>query len=243
MPLAIYPASANLTTRVPLPFFGSGGTAPYTFSVTGAGGTISPTGVYTAPSSLTDNGLAQDIVKVTDSLGAEANATVYVGNCIQLLMDILRVELNLAQDCVYLYNQKIFLPEGQNMAIAVGVVAPKVFGNNKKLNSAGDMVQTINMSLMLDLNIISRDLSALNRKEEVVMALNSVYSDQQQALNSFRIFPITTPFVNLSQEDGSAIPYRFNISVNMQYAVTKTKAVPYFTEFAEPTVTTDPDGP
>jgi hypothetical protein len=47
-------------------------------------------------------------------------------------------------------------------------------------------------------------------------------------------------FVNLSMIDGDAIPYRFNISVNMQYFVRKVKAVAYFDDFADVEVTTEP---
>ncbi len=74
----------------------------------------------------------------------------------------------------------------------------------------------------------------------MILALNSVYAEQQQELNSFRIFPLSQSFVNLSELEGAAIPYRFTISINMQYAVVKTKSVPYYDTFSAATVATDP---
>jgi hypothetical protein len=98
------------------------------------------------------------------------------------------------------------------------------------------------MLATLSIDIISRSTQALLRKEEVLMALNSNYSEYQQEANSFYIgrLPVGAQFVNLSQIDGAAIPYRFNISINMQYFSRRIKPVDYFDEFSEVAVTTEP---
>jgi hypothetical protein len=156
--------------------------------------------------------------------------------------------MSIPNDHIYLWDQKIFQPSDSNLYIAVGVHSCKVFGNN---NSPGIVMgdpdwslqfQSVNMMATLDLDLISRGPAARDRKEEVIMALNSVYSERQQDSNSFSIgrIPAGARFQNLSLIDGAAIPYRFRISVNMQYTVTKTSAVDYFDDFEEEEITTNP---
>ena len=132
---------------------------------------------------------------------------------------------------MYFYNQKINLPRDQKLYIAVGVLNAKAFGNtNTKDPSGVGLVeeQVVNMQNILSVDIMSRSTDAFFRKEEVLMALNSQYSQNQQTANSFYIAKISSSFVNLSDQDGAAIPYRFNISVSMQYALKKSKPVSYY---------------
>lgn len=100
-------------------------------------------------------------------------------------------------------------------------------------------VQSVNMQAILDIDIISRGPDARDKKELIPLALNSVYSVQQQEANSFYIglLPSGSRFINLSQIDGAAIPYRFKISYAIQYFITNNNLVPYYTSFATPQVT------
>jgi hypothetical protein len=73
-PLAISPSSITLTAGSSITFSASGGLTPYSFSIAAGAGTIDPaSGVYTAP---TEVGV--DTVRVTDSAGSIAEATVTV---------------------------------------------------------------------------------------------------------------------------------------------------------------------
>lgn len=94
---------------------------------------------------------------------------------------------------------------------------------------------------VLTIDLISRSFEAYRRKEELLMALASNYSLTQQERNSFFIGkrPAGGQFVNLSNIDGAAIPYRFNLSLNIQYFSTVTKAVDYFDQFNDADVVTE----
>lgn len=226
---------------------GLGGTAPYVYSIipNGAGGSIdSSTGIYMAPLVASNDPLKQyDTIVVTDSLKATAKFDMLITDALGLFCDVIQKELGLPQGRVYLYNQKVFQPPDASLYVAVMVLTCKPFGNTKQYDPTTglDSIQSTNMRATLSVDIISRDLSALRRKEEVIMALNSDYSESQQEFNSFQIgkLPPGGQFVNLSNIDGAAIPYRFNISVNIQYFVKKIKAVPYFDTFLPITVTTE----
>jgi hypothetical protein len=229
--------------NVPASFAAIGGTAPYVYSVIagGSGGTInSSTGWYSAPAFYSsDANRRYDTIQVVDFLGATALAQILVGSVISLFCDILEKEMNLSNGRVYFWDQKINEPTDSNLFIAVSNPISRPYANiNRIIN--GVEFQTCNYFATLDADIISRSADARDRKGEIVLALNSTYSEQQQEINSFQIAKITAPFPCLSIIDGAAIPYRYKISVNILYAEAKSKAIPYFNTFAQPTVYTNP---
>jgi len=184
-----------------------------------------------------------DTIQVVDSLGAIASSQIMVGTPLLLFCDIIQKELGLANGRVYLWDQKIMQPTDSGLYVAVSVLSCKPFANTNSFNGAtGDAIQSVNMYALLQVDIISRGPEARDRKEEVILALESNYAQSQQEGNSFYIgkLPPGSQFVNLSNQDGAAIPYRFNISVALQYFFVKTKAVPYYDDFSAVAVTTEP---
>lgn len=247
MSISVIQNATAVSPGISTAFLGIGGTGPYTYTVLpgGAGGTIDSSGIYTAPSSLPQTpSTSIDTIRVVDSLGAVASGTILVGSALELLCDILQNQLGLAPGRVYLWDQKINMPTDNGLYIAVSVPMCKPFGNNiSYLSSSGlNSNGVVNMMATVDIDIISRGPAARDEKEQVLIALMSVYSEQQQEANSFHIarLPVSGKFINLSQIDGAAIPYRYKISFNMTYGVTKLKPVPYFSDFRQPSVVTNP---
>ena len=115
-------------------FAASGGTPPYTFSISnsGAGGTINPyTGQYVAPYSLISTPQTSiDVVTVTDSVSATASAPITVGGVLELICDIIQNYLSIPSDHLYLWDQKINMPTDSNLYVAVSMMTCKPFGNN-----------------------------------------------------------------------------------------------------------------
>lgn len=209
-------------------FLGQGGVEPYVYSVVvgGNGGTINAsTGVYTAPSTY-----GIDTVVVTDALAATAELAILTGTALELFCDVIQTSMSLTQGQVYLWDQKINIPTDSRLYIAIGVRSCKPFGNSTKMVD-GVSMQSVNMSADLDINILSRSAEALNRKEEVILALQSQYAEAQQESNSFYISQLSHSFVNLSEIDGAAIPYRFVVGARIQYFFTKAVAASYFGTF------------
>lgn len=245
MSLSIAQTLTAVAPNITSSFQAAGGTAPYTYSVrpNGAGGTIDSTGLYTAPNSFgtTPQSLIDTIQVVDSSVPAlQVIATILVGSPLHLFCDILQQGLSLPDGRVYLWNQKIFQPTDSGLYIAVSLSRARAFGNNKTHDSSGNSIQTVNMVGYLDIDIMSRDGSARDKKEFVPMALQSDYSERQQEANSFSIgrIPSGSQFVNLSAIDGAAIPYRYKISVQMQYAQQLTQPTDYFDVFSNPNIPT-----
>lgn len=63
------------------------------------------------------------------------------------------------------------------------------------------------------ISILSRDTQALTRRWEIIAALQSIYSQQQQEANSFKIFRLPLNFVNASSAEGGSNINRFSITV------------------------------
>ena len=246
MSLVITQTLTAVCPNITSSFFTAGGSSPYVYAVApnGAGGTInSSTGLYTAPTVIgTTPQTLIDTIQVTDAGSNTTSATILVGTPLHLLCDILQNGLSLPQGRVYLWNQKVFQPTDSGMYIAVSMPRARAFANNKTYDSNGNVIQTINMLGYVDIDIMSRDSSARDQKEFVPMALQSDYSELQQEANSFLIgrLPAGSQFVNLSAIDGAAIPYRYKISVQMQYGQIKTQPTPYFSSFSSVVVVTNP---
>lgn len=229
-------------------FLALNGTPPYTYSVRagGAGGSINSSGVYTAPATVSsDPSRLYDTIQVRDSLLSQATAKILIATPLLLFCEILQRELGLDDGRVYLWDQKLLQPTDEGLYVAVSVLTCKPFGNTVSIDGSGsglDAIQSVNMMATLDIDIISRGPAARDRKEEIILALASLYAQAQQEANSFLIgkLPPGSKFLNLSIVDGAAIPYRFKISVNLQYAVKKVKPVDYFDTFRNVSVATDP---
>ena len=242
MSLSIFGNASALAPYCSAAFIGAGGTPPYTYSVQGggAGGTIDPSsGIYTAPGFLGNAVVAaDDTIIVTDSLSATASLSVTIEIPLLLLCDIIASEMGLDPTQVYLYNQKYNIPIDDKLYIAIGIEKTKVFGNgisysgDSNPNSALSANQSVNVMASLSVNILSRTIEALNRKEELVAALTSVYSLSQQNTNNFHIGKVPKDIQNLSEIDGDAIPYRFHFSINMQYVYLKSDNTASFNDLS-----------
>lgn len=236
MPLTLLQnATAMAPNGLTLPFSGSGGTPPYSYTVLpgGVGGSINSSGIYTSPA---NTGI--DTVQVTDNVGNIATGEILVGNAIELVCDVIQNQLGLAQGRVFLWNQKVFAPTDQGLWVAVAILSCKPYGNNRVIQGLSptgmNEIQSVNMQAMISIDAISRGPEARDQKEYIVMALKSLYAQQQQELNSFYIAPITTSFINVSQIEGASNLYRFNLSLMIQYLVIQTNSIPYYSSFTIP---------
>lgn len=238
----LLPARAALAVNVPQPFgVVGGGTNTFSYAIhgdpgDGTLGTIDPaTGLYTAPAALPPAKQQPIVVVATDQMtGATMDSEIYILSPLELVCDVIQQGLGLLEGRVYVYNQKISKPTDDGLFVAVGILSCKTFGVSNNFDPANNAeILSANMQAQLSIDVISRSTEALDRKEEVVLALNSTYARQQQELNSFKIAQLPSNFVNLSEIDGSAIPYRFNLTCAIQYMVQKTNPIPVYDTFLD----------
>jgi alpha-tubulin suppressor-like RCC1 family protein len=78
--LGLTPLSLTIGTSDTSTFTGSGGVAPYTFSMVSGSGTIDPnTGLYTSPATT-----GTDVVRITDGAGSTVNATITIQDALAI---------------------------------------------------------------------------------------------------------------------------------------------------------------
>lgn len=247
MSLTLFGTKSALAPGLTASFSSSGGTAPYVYSVQGGGpgGTIDPTtGLYTAPASVANASPFADTVVVTDDLGAKATASVLVGNAWMLFLEIIQRALNLDPQIMAFENQKWFEPTNSFKGMWVSLMFPSLKTIASGLHPVGAPVgpggpswetteKWANFSGPVDIHIMSRDRSALNRKEELVMALTGPYSRFQQTANSFYIARVPLNIVDVSGVDGDAIPWHFVVTVVMQYGTSKIFSPDFYDTFGQ----------
>lgn len=154
----------------------------------------------------------------------------------QILVDIIATRMELDTQSVWVRNQNRKIPQGDGVYIAVGQIGWKVYGNNREevsteipQPSPSPAIQTltevitINAQEMIQIDIMSRNNDALMRQWEILAALNSTYSVQQQEKNSFRIATIPMGFIDSSFAEGGSTLNRFTITIacNVWYKSTQ----------------------
>ncbi len=154
---------------------------------------------------------------------------------IDYLVDVIRHELNLADARVNVYNVKFDIPNDPYLFIGVEYKFSKTFASKSETPNCGTGVfqekQGLNTQEHYSVILFSRNLDALSRKEEAVMALGSVYARQQGDTYGFRIARIA-PIQDLSGLEGAAILYRLEIGIVMLCRYEKIKSIPWYSTFA-----------
>lgn len=151
---------------------------------------------------------------------------------IQYLRDILIEEMDLDDDRVLVYNQKINLPTDDGLFVVVEFKHAKPFSARSSwtTDNPPQEVQEVNMQEFYTIGVFSRSLEALQRKHEVYMAFASQYSQQVQEEQSFKISRCL-PFQDLSPLEETALLYRFDIEVVVLAWYEKKKTLDYYDSY------------
>lgn len=148
------------------------------------------------------------------------------------LGDILKAEMGLTPNQVWIYSQKRKIPPATGLWVVIEFLTGRPYGSKSQFNSDTlQEEQSVNMSALFTIDIFSRNTEALDRKEEILMAMGSIYAQQLQEKFSFKIGRVPVTFNNLSQVEGTAILYRFQITFQVSYAVEKKKSADYYDTF------------
>ena len=152
---------------------------------------------------------------------------------IDVLRNIIVEELTLYEERVMIWNNKSKIPSDERLFISLEQAATKVFSNIAIVESRDDgyyEVQTLTVLENYNIDIMSRNLDAMQRKEEIPMALRSNYSQNKQVANGIMISKIAS-LTNISGVEASAQLFRFQCVVTLQASYTKEKVIEYYETF------------
>ena len=169
-----------------------------------------------------------------DSLGQKQGA-------IDLIRDILVEEFELDDDRVIIYDERTKLPTDEGLFILVAATGdPRVISNRNipvPLTSSMSEDQQVNLQEQITISVMSRNFEATYRRWEVFAALKSIYAQQVQEEQAFKIFP-NGSISDLSALEGAAMLKRYDCNVTTFTWYSKTKVVDYYEHFSAE-ITTD----
>jgi len=156
---------------------------------------------------------------------------------IKIVGDILKNCMSLTDDQIFIYNQNFKLPSTSGLFIVLQYNSSKNYSSTNEFIPADEGVEGAQENIAMltkeeyTVNILSRDDSSRQRKEEVVMSINSNYSQNQQGLYQFQIAPITGNFTNVSELEGAAVINRFAINITLLAHYNKVIDTAYYDDF------------
>ena len=153
----------------------------------------------------------------------------------KIILDIIKKEMGLPSS--YTLDGKIYpaLVVGTNNALLGRVKEIQVscqsmgfipIANNTKVEMSETtqvQKQYITGKELVQIDIMSRNDDAFDRKHEVILALSSIFADYQQENHQFQIGKIPASIVNVSGVEGGSNLKRFSITINCITSYTKTK--------------------
>jgi hypothetical protein len=155
---------------------------------------------------------------------------------IKIIADIIKHELLLLDDEIYIYNQDFKVPNKQGLFVVIIAEDSNAYSANSRVEGSQETTAVLTHE-SYDINIMSKNNEARLRKDEVYMALVSQYAQQQQDLYQFRIAQIPNNVMNLSEIEGAGMLNRFMINVSVMAWIKRTKEIDYFDKFSTNTKT------
>jgi hypothetical protein len=136
----------------------------------------------------------------------------------QIIANILTEEMNMPANSVWLRDQNKTIPNDNGLYIAVGMTSAQTIGNVTEVQTISDTQYEVNMlqqreTIQIDIFASSETNQALFRNWEVIAALQSLYSQQQQELNNFKILRIPNSFLDTSSAEGGSVLQRYSITI------------------------------
>ncbi len=151
---------------------------------------------------------------------------------IKIIADILKHEMDLAVGQIMLDYEKIDILPDPGLYVALSYLGGKAIGNNNYFDPDTLMeIQEVAMQELIQIDILSFDSSARKRKEEVIMALRSVYSQNAQDANLMQVARIPGDFQNASSLEETKILNRFTMTITVKAIYRKEKDVDYYDQF------------
>lgn len=148
-----------------------------------------------------------------------------------LICDIITNGLDIEEDRVVVYSENWDPPKDAGIYIVVSTRRGKPISNVRKYDDdTNEEVQTVVTYDFIDIDITSKDRTALDRKEEVLMALNSTYSEQVQNENNIKIFKLGE-IMDLSFIEAASALKRYRIPCIVSNIKEKRTVINYFDKF------------
>jgi hypothetical protein len=138
-----------------------------------------------------------------------------------IIVDIIQRKLGLPAASVWLKDQNKEIPPDANLYVVVGFRDSTPYSASLPYlieKTVGEVVNTYEvnegqMGERITIDILSRSDAAIRRKNEIIMALNSIYSKQLQEKYKFKMARVPNAFLNTSHAEGGSRLNRYTITI------------------------------
>lgn len=151
---------------------------------------------------------------------------------IDYVRDILVEELpDIPKERINIYNQKFLIPTIEGAFVVISYKGTPNIISSRNFFEDEIEHQHLNTLEQIAIGIFSKNLEAHQQKENVVMALNSLYSIGIQAANSFRVYR-GVRIEDLSFLEASAMLFRFDIGITINAWYSRVKSAEFYDSFS-----------
>lgn len=139
----------------------------------------------------------------------------------QIIIDIIRKEMELPSNQVVVRDMNFKIPQDQKIYVIVGMIDTQAYSAKSptlktvQVGSDGEEVyevQETQLNEYIQVDILSRSNQAILRKNDLILALNSIYSKQKQEEFNCKFSRLPRSFVNSSYAEGGSQLNRFSLS-------------------------------
>lgn len=166
--------------------------------------------------------------------------TVPAKEPIKVLAEILKYEMGMQDGQLMLGLENWKIPPNTGLYIALFYGPDTVVGAGDDFNADDNTeIQTVAMLHSISIEAMSFDSSARLRKEEILMALNSMHAERAVSENGMRIGQLPQGFLPVPELEETKQLNKFRITFAMNALHQKVKAADYYDKFPTPEVTFD----
>lgn len=159
---------------------------------------------------------------------------------IKVLGSILKSEMELADGQIMLGLENWAIPKTKGLYIALFYGPDVSVGQVNDFDPATNQeIQSVAMLHQIEIDAMSFNDEARLRKEEIIMAINSVFGQQTLEANLMKINELPSSFVPAPTLEETKQLNRFRLTFSMNALHQKIKAVNYYDQFGAAKVTTD----
>lgn len=154
---------------------------------------------------------------------------------LKTVCDILKVGMNLQDDQIWIYNQKVDIPNDKRLYVVVSMKSETVIGNNieeKDVTSGQDEVIWSNIVSDIGIELFSYNVNALNRRYDVLSSMRSTYSVQKQEELNCNIGRRPIAFFDSSFLAPSARLYSFYFMYRLTHVENSARPIEYYDDFS-----------
>ena len=155
---------------------------------------------------------------------------------VSIVREIIKDQLSLSDEQIWIYNQRIKIPDTKGLFISISRLGSKVYANNSSyVGDTSDLTENLYVSNLetISIDLISQDTSALEYYPDVMMSLRSTKAQYMAETYGMRFDSIPFSSTDLSSQEGTSMIYRININFPVYRTYYMTKTVDYYDSFSD----------